>query len=143
VLPPNIKTLDAFAQARGLDAAQLRRFNPAFEGGRVVPRKDVALRVLAPVPMDDGVRVALDAPAKPTEGAIPSPVVGEVLAPAPQKRSHTVARGESLSVIAHRYGVRTRELIALNKLDNGAKIRPGMVLRIDAEDTSGATAAGP
>ena len=140
VLPADVKTLDAFARARGLDAAQLRRFNPAFEGGRVVARKDVALRVLAPVPMDDGVRVALDAPAAP---ARPSPIVGEALAPAAALRSHTVARGESLWTIARRYGIETRELIARNKLDKGAKIRPGMVLRIDADEASATAAAGP
>jgi membrane-bound lytic murein transglycosylase D len=102
------------------------------------------LRVLAPVPMDDGVRVALDAPAKATAPATPAPIVGEVSAPAAsQQRSHTVARGESLWTIAHRYGLETRELIARNKLDKGAKIRPGMVLRIDAEDAPATAAAGP
>lgn len=144
VLPAGVKSLDAFAQMRGLDAAQLRRFNPAFEGGRVMARKDGPLRVLAPVPMDDGVRVALDAPAKATAPATPAPIVGEVSAPAAsQQRSHTVARGESLWTIAHRYGLETRELIARNKLDKGAKIRPGMVLRIDAENAPATAAAGP
>jgi len=94
--------------------------------------------------MDDGVRVALDAPDKAAGASVPSPVVGEASVPVTAaKRSHTVARGESLSTIAHRYGLDTGELIARNKLDKGAKIRPGMVLRIDAEDAPATAAAGP
>ncbi|WP_052116303.1 lytic transglycosylase domain-containing protein [Noviluteimonas dokdonensis] len=82
VLPASVKSLDAFAKMRGLDAAQLRRFNPAFEGGRVTPRKDITLRVLAPVPVDDGARVAIDAPAKPAAESTPSPVAGRASAAA-------------------------------------------------------------
>jgi hypothetical protein len=42
--------LEAWARAQGLDAAKLKRMNPAFEGGRVLARKDDgAWRVLAPV----------------------------------------------------------------------------------------------
>jgi membrane-bound lytic murein transglycosylase D len=48
-LPAGIATLDAWAKAEGLDAAQLRRMNPAFEGGRIA-RTDRTQRVLAPAP---------------------------------------------------------------------------------------------
>jgi len=49
-LPQDATTLEAWARAQGLDAAKLKRMNPAFEGGRVLARKDDgAWRVLAPV----------------------------------------------------------------------------------------------
>jgi membrane-bound lytic murein transglycosylase D len=48
VLPPNATSLDAWSRAQGLDAARVRRMNPAFEGGRIAKRQDTALRVLAP-----------------------------------------------------------------------------------------------
>ena len=48
-LPKNATTLDAWARAEGLDAAFLRRMNPAFEGGRIA-RSDRPQRVLAPMP---------------------------------------------------------------------------------------------
>jgi len=49
-LPHGAKTLDAWAREQGLDAARVRRMNPAFEGGRIVASNndDDALRVLAP-----------------------------------------------------------------------------------------------
>ena len=49
-LPQDATTLEAWARTQGLDAAKLKRMNPAFEGGRVLARKDDgAWRVLAPV----------------------------------------------------------------------------------------------
>jgi membrane-bound lytic murein transglycosylase D len=50
-LPAGVATLEAWAKAEGLDAAQLRRMNPAFEGGRIA-RGGAPLRVLAPAPAD-------------------------------------------------------------------------------------------
>jgi membrane-bound lytic murein transglycosylase D len=47
-LPSGAKTLDAWSRTRGLDAARVKRMNPAFEGGRIVARNGRALRVLAP-----------------------------------------------------------------------------------------------
>jgi membrane-bound lytic murein transglycosylase D len=49
-LPQGATTLEAWARTQGLDAAKLKRMNPAFEGGRILARKDdAAWRVLAPV----------------------------------------------------------------------------------------------
>jgi membrane-bound lytic murein transglycosylase D len=137
-----LKTLDAFAQARGLDAAQLRRFNPRSKAAascRARMSRCACSRRCRWMMACASRWIAREPSRHP--GRPPSSAKSWRR---PRRSVRTpVARGESLSVIAHRYGVRTRELIALNKLDNGAKIRPGMVLRIDAEDTSGATAAGP
>jgi membrane-bound lytic murein transglycosylase D len=151
VLPAKATSLDAWSRAHGLDAAQVRRFNPAFEGGRIVARGDRALRVLAPVvEADDATVVALDTPAHRDDGGKGAVIANAVVAGAitgesttPVGRSHVVARGESLWTIARRYGVATSELIARNKLDKGAKLRPGMVLRIDADPTPVEATAGP
>ena len=157
-LPTSVNTLDAWARANSLDAAQVRKFNPAFANGRVPPRKDNrAMHVLAPssTPV---VPLALDTPANgnaanaAAKSAVSEPaigaVTGEAIVATATNRSHTVAKGESLSVIGQRYGVAVRELIARNKLDKNAKIKPGMVLRIDADAMAAtgspdAPAAGP
>ena len=141
-LPANATTLDAWARKSGVDAAQLRRFNPAFQDGRIAARTDRALRVLAPAPaVDPRVALVLDAP------AMPAAAVGAIAeAPAEaraSRRTHTVVRGDSLSRIGQRYGVATGELIARNKLDKRATIRPGMVLMIDDDAVPPVPTAGP
>jgi N-acetylmuramoyl-L-alanine amidase len=46
------------------------------------------------------------------------------------KRSHVVRRGETLSGIAHRYGVSISHLVKRNNLRNSGSIRAGQTLRI-------------
>ena len=53
--------------------------------------------------------------------------------PPTSTRSHTVSRGESAWSIARRYGISTSELLARNGLDARGRLRPGMVLKIDAD----------
>ncbi|BCT91239.1 lytic transglycosylase [Lysobacter helvus] len=140
VLPADAHSLDDWSRAHGLEAASVRRMNPAFEGGRIV-RADRALRVLAPMERANDTVIA-SVPTPTAESApVALPVANAVVAATP--RSHTVGRGDSLWSIAKRYGVETRELIARNKLDKGARLKPGMVLKIDAEPTTTAAAAGP
>lgn len=130
VLPAGVRSLDAWAASQGLDPVALRRLNPAFGKGDIA-RADRALRVLAPVPVatgglvragnDPGAGDAASAPiaAGPTSDAAP--------------RAHTVSRGESAWSIARRYGVATADLLARNGLDARGRLRPGMVLKIDAD----------
>jgi membrane-bound lytic murein transglycosylase D len=144
-LPTNAKTLDAWAKANGHDAAWLKRMNPAFAGGAIV-RTDKALRVLAPSLAAAPPPAKDDAPANvgaavgaQVEAATLQVATGTPVAP----RSHTVGRGESLWTIARRYGVATSELIARNKLDKRARLKPGMVLKIDADAAPAQATAGP
>ena len=131
VLPADARELDRWAASRGHDPRLVRRLNPAFAGGRIA-RTDRALRVLAPVDPSPTDAVAVVAPPTPTDPATAaSTPVQAALADAATHRSHTVARGESLWTIAKRYGVATNALIARNKLDARARLRPGMVLAID------------
>jgi membrane-bound lytic murein transglycosylase D len=133
VLPANARELDRWAASRGHDPGLVRRLNPAFAGGRIA-RTDRTLRVLAPVDASPTDAVAAVAPPMPTDPATAaSTPVQAAVADAASHRSHTVARGESLWTIARRYGVATNALIARNKLDARARLRPGMVLAIDDE----------
>ncbi len=46
---------------------------------------------------------------------------------------HKVRRGESLWLIAKKYGVRVNDIVSINKLNNARYIRPGQKLRIPTE----------
>ena len=133
VLPAKARSLDAWARAEGHDPLMLRRLNPAFAVG--IARADLALRVLAPVAAapatgTDGISVPSTAP---DVGAfVLEPAPGTTSAPTASTRSHTVTSGESAWSIARRYGISTSDLLARNGLDARGRLRPGMVLKIDA-----------
>ncbi len=46
------------------------------------------------------------------------------------RRTHTVGRGENLSVIARRHGTTVQELVRVNSLPNPNLIHPGQVLQL-------------
>ena len=134
VLPADARELGRWASSHGHDPALVQRLNPAFAGGRIA-RTDRALRVLAPVDASSTDAIAVvgppAAPSDPAAAAREPAQAAVADAAATSPRSHTVARGESLWSIAKRYGVATSALIARNKLDARARLRPGMVLAID------------
>ncbi len=150
VLPASVTQLDAWAAQRGIDAAQLRRMNPAFAGGRV-QRGDRALRVLAPMPgAPDAIGGAGAATAVSPELAPENPVARMLGPPddtltaatidaaaanatviAGNARTHTVKRGESVSTIARKYKLGTAELLQRNGLTAQSTLRPGMILKLD------------
>lgn len=116
-LPAGVNSLDQAAAKLGTDATRLRVLNPAYRQGRIVagaPRD-----VLAPVTA----LAALTAAA-----AEPAPA-GETTGAA--SRTHTVKRGDSLSKIAHSYGVPLKQLYSVNGLSAKSVIRPGQVIRLD------------
>ncbi|HZV22503.1 MAG TPA: LysM peptidoglycan-binding domain-containing protein, partial [Luteimonas sp.] len=135
VLPADARDLDRWSVSQGLDAAAVRRLNPAFANGRIA-RASTALRVLAPLgPGATDVQVAIALPPSLPTPATPDAILADAAGPIASGpvRSHTVARGDSLWAIAHHYGIATSALIARNKLDAKARLKPGMVLRIDDE----------
>ena len=128
VLPAPARSLDAWAKAEGHDPVAVRRLNPAFAAGHIV-RADRALRVLAPT----AIALGATATVMGTEtAAVAGAVVSDAPSAAPVARSHTVGRGESAWSIARRYDITTSDLLARNHLDARARLRPGMVLKIDA-----------
>jgi membrane-bound lytic murein transglycosylase D len=137
-LPTNIKNLDTWAARQGLDAATVRRINPAFPNGRVA-RTSRELQVLAPATASDTpalVAAATD-PATTTLADAATAVTIEMPPGATQSsvapRSHTVVRGDSVWRLARRYGLGRHELLERNDLTASSVLRPGMVLKIDAD----------
>ena len=117
-LPAGANSLDQAAIRLGTDAARLRELNPAYRQGRIVPGAPRV--VLAPA-------TALSQVAADGEATAP-PLAEEESA---QTRTHTVARGDTLSRIASRYGVPLRQLFSINGLGARSILRPGQVIRID------------
>jgi len=77
----------------------------------------------------------------PTPSLTPSPVVTPTVplitaspTPSPSPLTHTVVRGESLSIIAAEYGVTVEAIIELNQLQNPNVIVPGQQLLIPAPE---------
>jgi len=111
---------DSLASALGVDLGTLREHNLAlrpavWSGSKHLPRSYV-LRVP---------KAALSEPAGVLVARVPA---SERLARQHRDRYHKVRRGEALSTIARRYGVRESELVALNNLRSRHRIRAGQVL---------------
>ncbi len=104
-------TLEALREANG---ALLR---PVWSGQKYVP-KGYGLR-LPRDPLRDSPRVIL--------ARIPA---GERFAKQVRDRQYRVKRGDTLSGIARRFGVRQSELMALNRLRNRNHLRIGQVLNL-------------
>lgn len=74
----------------------------------------------------------------------PTPPPPEVTEWPPKSSSeYVVKKGDSLSKIAARYGLRTRELAALNGIDNPNKIRIGQKLSIPGADGTPSATVSP
>ena len=76
------------------------------------------------------------APAAPTTAA-PAPVAAPVdtnaastTAPTERPATYTIAQGDSLWTIAHKYGTTVVKLRKLNGLKKGALLHPGQVLKL-------------
>jgi membrane-bound lytic murein transglycosylase D len=118
-LPAGGGSLDAWAQRHGLDAAALRRMNPAFPRGALDGRIP---DLLAPA----------TGPAPPVRAFLPRtpPIARDN---GWSRSIHVVAAGESLADIAHRNGLAADALASRNGLPPGARVRPGTVLDLGRE----------
>jgi len=135
-LPSGTNSLDAWSNRENVDAGLVRRMNPAFPEGRIGSGGG-ARRVLAPI----GRSVGMPAMGAVTTGSPdPANATMPVLVAAAQDEtadpetaiasSHTVTRGESAWVIAHRYGLTSTQLLERNGLNTRSVLRPGMVLTL-------------
>jgi len=109
-------------RALGVDRELLRDHNLAlrpavWNGAKLVPRG---------YPL----RVPANAFRLPVEVALAQIPEKERIAKQHRDRFHKVRRGETLSRIGQRYGVKERELVALNNLRSRHRIRAGQVLRL-------------
>ncbi|HYC72376.1 MAG TPA: LysM peptidoglycan-binding domain-containing protein [Opitutaceae bacterium] len=85
-----------------------------------------------------GERLVLPPNAKPPT-SVPEPSI----APATGGQTHTVAPGESLGVIARRYGVRVADLAAANNITDPSRVRAGQQLVIPGRGAPAAVARPP
>jgi LysM repeat protein len=85
------------------------------------------------VPKGYELRIPRDALREPLAVALAKVPRGERFAEQKRDRFHKVRRGETLGVIARRYGVRESELVAVNGLRSRNRIRVGQVLRLPAD----------
>jgi membrane-bound lytic murein transglycosylase D len=138
LLPADAGSLDRWSRDHGLDAGRVRRLNPAFVDGRIV-RADRAMRVLVPTAPALGAvagagqegstqEVSIETAANAAAPAAPAAGAGATANP----NTHIVSRGESAWKIAHRYQLDLAQLLARNGLDTHSRLRPGMVLKLDA-----------
>ncbi len=128
-LPADADSLGEWARQRGFDAAALKRMNPAFPAGRVAGN-DRKLQVLAPAASVEMPAIA-DMATLADAGAAAMPTLLAGAGEAAAARTHTVKRGESLSVIARKYKLDTAQLQQRNGLGAKSVIKPGMVLKLD------------
>jgi LysM repeat protein len=116
-------------RALELPGGSLTELNPALRSGATPPR-DYALKV--PLDLADGLgeRIA----------ALP-----EWRPPTPQHVTHRVRRGDTLSVIARRYGSSVEAIMKANNLRSANRISPGQRLQIPTrgDSTPASAAAAP
>lgn len=110
-------TLGKIARAHGTSVAELKAFNRL--SGDMVRAGE---RLLIP----ESATVAPSATAEAVTTAPETPVAG----PSSDAFKHTVAPGESLAVIANRYGVRIGDIAVANKVRDPSLIRAGQELII-------------
>lgn len=120
-VPAGLQSLDQAAAALGTDATRLRELNPAYRQGRIVagaPRY-----VLAPMTSLTALSIVRQTPAP---AGVPAPDGDSA-----DGRTHRVVPGDTLSRIAHRYGVPLADLFRINRLDRRAVLRIGQTIRLD------------
>ncbi len=119
---PYFTSATALQRTLGIDRATLKESNPAlrpsvWNGAKYVPQ---GYTVRVP-------RAALARPLRTAVASIPS---SERHARQLRDTYHVVRRGETLSRIARRYGLRQSDIVALNNLRSVHRIRAGQKLRL-------------
>lgn len=136
-------TLTDTANQAGMQAEDLRRFNPAFMKDAL--DSNASNQILMPHRNAEQFRTAMQSANAQGMMASNSPLASlpssneadvsqDDTAPpvtSPPVRTHTVKPGESLWQIAHRYSVSVSTLERLNHL-HGKPLKPGQVLKLDA-----------
>jgi membrane-bound lytic murein transglycosylase D len=128
----------ALARTFGVDVGLLREMNLALRDGVWNGRISVPAGYAVRLPKVAG-RRSVDELAAALPEAEP-----EVAPPAAAGGTkHKVRRGETLSVVARRYGVSTSELARANKLRVTSQLKVGQVLRIPAGGVAATSTAKP
>ena len=114
-------SLDILSECAKLDIGLLQSYNPELKQGTIPP-------------LDDGQTYSFRMPVN------ASPEFDSLFAEVKIEKiqeviflDHKVKRGESLWLIARKYDVRIKDIIAINKLAQEKYIRPGQILQIPAD----------
>jgi membrane-bound lytic murein transglycosylase D len=114
-------SLEVLSELSGIEVKQLQSFNPELRQGTIPPLKeDETYRFRLP----EGYNIKFDS----LYAAIEIEKVDEIVFV-----DHKVKRGESLWLIARKYGVRVKDIVVINKLGNAKYIRPGQHLQIPTD----------
>jgi membrane-bound lytic murein transglycosylase D len=85
-------------------------------------------------------------PAAPKAAPVETPTVAGAEKPTPVdttgSRSHTVAKGETLTQIAKQYGVTVQEIEQLNKIGDAKKLQAGQTIKIPPAANSASPSPG-
>lgn len=119
---PAYVSATVLATTLGVDVATLQQHNPAlrppiWSGEKLIPR-------------GYAVRLPQGAASQPAQQRIAAIPAAQRFAAQNPDRTHRVAAGETLSVIARRHGTSVRALMALNGLRNEHHVRAGAQLRL-------------
>jgi membrane-bound lytic murein transglycosylase D len=129
-LPSDFGSLAGWAQRQGHDAGQLAGLNPGLTRLRATPSGG-PLWVLAPAAEGSAIAItAADLVAANDPGSPLAAMAGDQDRDDDAATSYTVVRGDTLSSIAKRHGLRTVHLQQWNRMGKGSVIKPGMVLRL-------------
>jgi membrane-bound lytic murein transglycosylase D len=124
LMDSGIDSVEQFAARRGQDAAQLRKLNPGYKGGRIVagvPRLLLVPYGRQPEP-ETGTLVAMV-----ERQAIDASESGSGTT---QADTHEVHAGESLWSIAKQHRLPLQQLRRINGLGQAAVVRPGQLLKL-------------
>lgn len=130
---PDPAAESAAAEARAREEAQAQADADAI---RNVEAMKARASEQQPTPAEEPATAepeAVPAEAAPAEEPAPAEelAAAEPEAPAePDLRTHTVKKGDTLSEIGQHYGVKWRDIAALNDIKNPDRIYPGQVFRI-------------
>ena len=114
-------SLEVLSELSGIEVKQLQSFNPELRQGAIPPLKEnETYRFRLP----EGYNIKFDS----LYAAIEIEKVDEIVFV-----DHKVKRGESLWLIARKYGVRVKDIVVINKLGNAKYIRPGQHLQIPTD----------
>jgi membrane-bound lytic murein transglycosylase D len=114
-------SLEVLSEISGIEVKQLQAFNPELRQGTIPPLKEnETYRFRLP----EGFNEIFDS----LYSKIEIEKVEEIVF-----IDHKVKRGESLWLISRKYGVRIKDIVAINKLGNAKYIRPGQRLQIPTE----------
>ncbi len=114
-------SLETISQISGVKIKELQQFNPELRQGTLPPLKE-----------NETYAFRLPTTASPLFDSLYQNIevekVEEIIFV-----DHRVRRGESLWLIAQKYGVRVKDIVSINKLNNARYIRPGQKLKIPTE----------